>query len=220
VRRQVDQVMQAGARGKGLVDRILAFSRSGIGERVPVHVKSVVEETLELLAASLSPDVRLERHFEADDAVVVGDATQLHQVAMNLCTNAVQAMVHGGVLTVVLDRVAVGERRLLSHGTLGAGCYVSLSVSDTGDGTGLGLALVHGIVADFGGAIDFTTQVGVGRTFTIWLPAVGETPRLMAKPRGRAAPGPRRYGDDRGRRACAGGARRYRGTGCARAARP
>jgi CheY-like chemotaxis protein len=206
VRRQLDQVMQAGARGKGLVDRILAFSRSGMGERVPVHVESVVEETLELLAASLPAHVHLERQLEAADTAVVGDATQLHQVAMNLCTNAVHAMAYGGVLTVVLDRVAVGERRLLSHGTLCAGRYVRLSVSDTGsgippaalermfdpffttkrvgDGTGLGLALVHGIVADFGGVIDVATQVGVGTTFTIWLPAAGETPRLLAKPAG------------------------------------
>ncbi|MDB6046803.1 MAG: sensor hybrid histidine kinase [Gammaproteobacteria bacterium] len=206
VRRQLDQVMQAGARGKGLVDRILAFSRSGMGERVPVHVESVVEETLELLAASLPAHVHLERQLEAADTAVVGDATQLHQVAMNLCTNAVHAMAHGGVLTVVLDRVEVGERRLLSHGTLCAGRYVRLSVSDTGsgippavlermfdpffttkrvgDGTGLGLALVHGIVADFGGVIDVATRLGVGTTFTIWLPAAGETPRLLAKPAG------------------------------------
>jgi CheY-like chemotaxis protein len=196
--------MQAGARGKGLVDRILAFSHSGMGERVPLHVQSVVEETLELLAASLPADVRLEKQLGAVDAAVLGDATQFHQVTMNLCTNAVQAMAQGGVLTVALNRVSVGERHLLSHGTLGAGRYVRLSVSDTGsgippavlermfdpffttkhvgEGTGLGLALVHGTVADFGGVIDVATQVGVGTTFTIWLPAAGETPRLLAEP--------------------------------------
>src|SRR5258706_12764045 len=206
VQRHVDQVMQAGARGKGLVERILAFSRSGLGERVPVHVQSVVEETLEILAASLLPQVRLEKRLEAGDTAVVGDATQLHQVAMNLCTNALQAMEHGGVLTVALEKVAVPERRLLSHGTLLPGPYVRLSVGDTGsgippavlermfdpffttkgvgDGTGLGLSLVHGIVADFGGAIDVTTQAGVGTTFTVWLPASGETPRLLAEPVG------------------------------------
>jgi signal transduction histidine kinase/CheY-like chemotaxis protein len=206
VRHQVDQVMHAGARGKGLVDRILAFSRSAMGERVPLQVQSVVEETLELLAASLPADVHLERRLDALDTAVVGDATQFHQVVMNLCTNAVQAMERAGVLTVVLERVAVGERRLLSHGTLGVGHYVRLSVSDTGsgippvvlermfdpffttkrvgDGTGLGLALVHGIVADFGGVIDVATQVGVGTTFTIWLPATDEMPRLAGKPTG------------------------------------
>src|SRR5258706_409821 len=204
VRRHVDQVMQAGARGKELVERILAFSRSGLGERVPVHVQSVVEEALEILAASLAADVRLEQRLDAGDTAVVGDATQLHQVAMNLCTNALQAMEHGGLLTVVLDRAAVPERRALSHGTLAAGPYVRLAVSDTGsgipstvlermfdpffttkgvgEGTGLGLSLVHGIVADFGGAIDVTTQGGAGTTFTEWLPAAGETTRALTEP--------------------------------------
>jgi CheY-like chemotaxis protein len=173
---------------------------------VPVQVQSVVEETLELLAASLPADVRLERRLDAVDTAVVGDATQLHQIVMNLCTNAVHALARGGVLTVVLERVAVGAPRLLSHGTLSAGRYVRLSVSDTGsgitpavlermfdpffttkrvgDGTGLGLALVHGIVVDFGGAIDVATQVGAGTTFAIWLPAAGEIPMLLAEPAG------------------------------------
>jgi PAS domain S-box-containing protein len=203
-RRHIDQVMQAGVRGKTLVDRILAFSRSGIGERVPLHVQSVVEETLALLAASLPTEVRLETRLDAAYTAVVGDATQLHQVTMNLCTNAMQAMEQGGVLTVVLERVAVDLRRLLSHGTLPAGLYVCLSVSDTGsgippavlermfdpffttkrvgDGTGLGLALVNGIVADLGGAIDVATQIDVGSTFTIWLPATGEMPVQPAAP--------------------------------------
>jgi CheY-like chemotaxis protein len=204
VRRQIDQVMHAGARGKGLVDRILAFSRSGMGERLPVPVQSIVEETLELLAASLPADVRLESRLDAADSAVVGDPTQFHQVVMNLCTNAMHAMVRGGALAVVLARVVVDERRLLSHGKLSAGRYVRLSVGDTGsgippavlermfdpffttkrvgDGTGLGLALVHGIVADFGGVIDVATEVGMGTTFTIWLPAADGAPSLPVAP--------------------------------------
>jgi NO-binding membrane sensor protein with MHYT domain/nitrogen-specific signal transduction histidine kinase/ActR/RegA family two-component response regulator len=206
VRHQIDQVMHAGMRGKALVDRILGFSRSGVGERMPVRVQLVVEETLELLAASLPADVRLETRFDAADLTVVGDATQFHQVVMNLCTNAVHAMGRAGVLTVLLERVAVDERRLLSHGTLSAGGYVRLLVSDTGggiapavlkrmfdpffttkrvgDGTGLGLALVHSIVADFGGVVDVETQLGLGTSFTIWLPAAGPMPTLLAEPAG------------------------------------
>jgi signal transduction histidine kinase/DNA-binding response OmpR family regulator len=203
VRRQIDQVMQAGWRGKELVDRILAFSRSGMGMRVPLHVQSIVEETLELLAVSLPADVCIQRKLGAVDTAVMGDATQLHQVAMNLCTNAVKAMAQGGVLTVMLDAVAVDERSVFSRGTLRAGRYVRLLVSDTGsgippavlermfdpffttrpvgDGTGLGLAMVQGIVGDLGGVIDVATQVGTGTTFTIWLPAADEAPRLLAE---------------------------------------
>src|SRR5258708_9659927 len=100
--------MQAGARGKGLVERILAFSRSGLGERVPVHVQSVVEETLEILAASLTTDVRLERRLDAGDTAVVGDATQPHQRAMNLFTNGLQAVEHGGGRPGGVRQTAVG----------------------------------------------------------------------------------------------------------------
>ena len=204
-RRHIDQVMQAGARGKDLVERILAFSRSGIGVRVPVPVQSVIDETLELLSGSLPPGVRMEKRLEALGTTVQGDPTQFHQVVMNLCTNAAQAMAHGGVLGVALERLTLKESCLLSHGALSPGIHVRLAVSDTGsgippavlermfdpffttkrvgDGTGLGLALVHGIVADFGGVIDVTTELGRGSTFSIWMPAAdqlqGAAPALM-----------------------------------------
>jgi len=196
VRRYLDNVMHAGGRAKALVERILAFSRSGVGERGPINVQAVIEETLELLAASLPPGTRLAKRLGAGGAAIVGDATQLHQVAMNLCTNALQAMKEGGVLEVVLDRVDVTHDRRVSHGNLVVSPYVRLCVSDTGsgippqvldrmfdpffttkgvgEGTGLGLSLVHGIVADLGGAIDVRTSVGQGTTFTVWLPIVGE----------------------------------------------
>src|SRR5207249_4259020 len=119
---------------KSLVERILAFSRSGLGERVPVHVQSVVEETLDMMAASLPAAVRLEKALDAGDAAVVGDATQLHQVVMNLCTNAAHAMEHSGALTVALEHIEMPERRLLSHGTLSPCPYIRLVVSDTGPG--------------------------------------------------------------------------------------
>jgi PAS domain S-box-containing protein len=202
-RRHIDQVMHAGGRAKALVERILAFSRSGLGERVPVHVQSVIEETLDMLAASLPAGVRLEKVLDAGNAAVVGDATQLHQVVMNLGTNAAHAMEHGGVLTVAVDHVEVPERRLLSHGTLSPCPYIRLVVSDTGpgipptvlermfdpffttkgvgEGTGLGLSLVHSIVADLGGAIDVATKVGEGTIFAIWLPVAGQAARPVAE---------------------------------------
>jgi len=211
VRRYIDRVMQAGFLGKALVERILAFSHSGIGEYVPLSVRSIVAGALDLLAPSVPADVRFERQLNASNATVVGDTTQLQEIVMNLCTNAVHAMEHGGVLKVVLERQTIDERRLLSHGSLRTGRYVRLSVSDTGsgitaavlermfdpffttkhrgEGTGLGLALVHGIVGDFGGSIDVATQVGVGSTFTIWLPDAGEMPVLRTEPAGEVLQG-------------------------------
>jgi PAS domain S-box-containing protein len=196
MRRYLDNVMHATGRAKALVDRILGFSRSGLGERVPVNVQSVIEETLELLQASLPSRIRIESRLAADNAAVIGDATHLHQVAMNLFTNALQAMEKGGVLRVVLERVALGQGLSLTRGTLAPGPYARLIVSDTGtgipsavlervfdpffttkgvgEGTGLGLSLVHGIVTDLGGAIDVKTQAGEGTSFEIWLPIAGE----------------------------------------------
>jgi PAS domain S-box-containing protein len=197
MRRYLDNVMHAAERAQTLIERILGFSRSGLGDRAPVNVQFVIEETLELLEASLPAGIHLETRIEAGDAAIIGDATYLHQVVMNLCTNAIQAMVRGGVLRVTLDCAELNEPRTLSRGSIGPGPYVRLSVSDTGlgissavlermfdpffttkgvgEGTGLGLSLVHGIVGDLGGAINVATKADEGTTFEIWLPVVGET---------------------------------------------
>jgi PAS domain S-box-containing protein len=203
LRRYLDNVMHATGRARALVNRILGFSRSGLGERIPVNVQSVIEETLELLQASLPAGIRIESRLEAGNAAVIGDATHLHQVAMNLFTNSIQAMQHGGVLSVVLERADRSERLSLARGTLPPGQYVRLIVSDTGtgippavlermfdpffttkgvgEGTGLGLSLVHGIVTDLGGAIDVNTRAGEGTSFEIWLPTAGEVRRPAAE---------------------------------------
>jgi len=214
MRRYLDNVMHAAGRAKALVDRILGFSRSGLGQRLPVNVQVVIEETLELLAASLPAGIRLEKTLAAGDAAVIGDATHLHQVAMNLCTNALHAMEPGGVLGVALEGVQLSEQRSLSRGILLPGTYVRLVVSDTGtgiqpavlermfdpffttkgvgEGTGLGLSLVHGLVAELGGAIDVATTLGKGTTFEIWLPRAGE----VGKPDAEVTPElPRGHGE-------------------------
>jgi PAS domain S-box-containing protein len=195
LRRHIDAVVAAGLRAKSLVERILAFSRSGVGERSAVQVQSIVTETLDLLAASLPAQVRLERTLEAGEATVMGDATQIHQVVMNLCANAVQAVKGRGTLTVALDVVERGEA-VAATSRLAAGRYVRLQVRDTGSGipagvlerifdpffttrevgvgTGLGLSLVHGIVTDLGGGIDVESTPGKGTTFTVYLPWSGK----------------------------------------------
>ncbi len=195
LRRYVDSMMSAGQRAKSLVERILAFSRSGVGPRTAVHVQSVVVEALEILTASLPENIHIVLELHAEDAAVNGDATQIHQVVLNLCTNAVHAMKAGGTLTVRLDCATLDAARPFMTGTLGPGEYLRLVVSDTGAGidpalhrrifdpffttkgvgvgTGLGLSLVHGIVTDLGGGVDMTSEVARGTTFTIHMPRHG-----------------------------------------------
>jgi PAS domain S-box-containing protein len=194
--RDVKKIVIAGERGRALVDRVLAFSRSAIGERVPVHVERVVREALDLISAKLPPGVTVHAQLRAGPAAVLADATQVHQVVTNLATNAIQAMAAGGTLRIELAIERVEDFRAATIGGRGAGEYVVLTVADTGagiapeivdrifdpyfttkevgTGTGLGLSLVHGIVTDLGGAIDVASAVGTGSTFTVYLPRSGD----------------------------------------------
>jgi PAS domain S-box-containing protein len=196
LRRDLENILIAGERGRALVDRILGFSRSGIGEHVPVHVEKVIRETLALFSARLTHDIVLKQRLRSGRAAVLGDATQIHQVLMNLATNAVQAMPSGGVLRVSLDSVTLVTPKSVAIGSVAAKDYVVLRVADSGTGmppevlekifdpffstkevgvgTGLGLSLVHGIVTGLGGAIDVETTVGKGSAFTVYLPRSGD----------------------------------------------
>jgi PAS domain S-box-containing protein len=192
LRRYIDACISAGLRAKALVERILAFSRAGMGELMPVHVQTVVSEALEVVAGSLPPGVRFERQLAAGDAGLLGDPTQLQQVVLNLCSNAVQAMKGEGALAVSVDTLEQTTPLIVTTNTLQPGHYVRLRVSDTGPGidpgvidrifdpffttkevgvgTGLGLSLVHGIVTDLGGGIDIDNQPGAGAAFSVYVP--------------------------------------------------
>jgi CheY-like chemotaxis protein len=156
----------------------------------------VVEEVLGLLAASLRPGVVLEHALEANGARLRGDPTQAFEAVTNLCTNAMQAMPQGGMLSVRLRREHVPAPRVLSHSALAAGDFLVLTVADQGSGitldvmehlfepffttrraqsgTGLGLAVVHGVVVEIGGAIDVKSNPGHGARFTLYLPECTE----------------------------------------------
>jgi PAS domain S-box-containing protein len=194
LKRYAQNVLTAANRARGLVDQILAYSRSQRGQRVTVDLGRIVAETLDLVRGSLDPELSLEAKLPATPVQVVGDATQLHQVVMNLCTNAIQAMGGKGTLRVTLETADIGAERPLAHGAVGPGTYARLTLEDTGPGmdeatlgrifepffttkevgkgTGLGLALVYGIVTDSGGAIDVASAPGRGSAFTIYLPRV------------------------------------------------
>ena len=212
--RHLDRMLQAALRGKTLVERILAFSRGGARESTVFALAPIVDEALALLSASLRPGLVLERSLAAADGRLRGDPTQAFEAVMNLCTNALQAMQDkpaGGRLSVQLSRVAVRATRVLSHSQLPAGHYLALRVADQGSGitpevmehlfepffttrsavsgTGLGLAVVHGVVAEFGGAIDVQSTSGQGACFTLYLPEcldpiVATAPPTGAAPRG------------------------------------
>jgi signal transduction histidine kinase/CheY-like chemotaxis protein len=194
--RHLGKVLQAALRGKTLVERILAFSRGGARASTVFALEPVVEEVLSLLSGSLRPGIVLERALEVPDGRVKGDATQAFEAVMNLCTNALQAMPHGGRLTVQMQRVQVAAARVLSHSALPTGDYLALSVTDQGSGitpdvmehlfepffttrsaesgTGLGLAVVHGVLAELKGAIDVQSRPGAGARFTLYFPETAD----------------------------------------------
>ena len=198
LRRDLESILTAGERGRVLVDRILMFSRSGMGERIPVHVEKVVREALDLLRPRLPEGIAVEARLEAGRAAMLGEPTQVHQVLMNLATNAVQAMPAGGTLRVSLSAQVIDPERVVTIGTVGAGEYIVLEVADSGTGiapaildrifdpffttkevnvgTGLGLSLVHGIVVEVGGAIEVASTPDSGSTFTVYLPRAGDVP--------------------------------------------
>lgn len=202
MRRDLERILSAGERGRALVERILAFSRSSVGARVVVDVESVVRESLAMIEAMAPRHLSLEFDLDSNDATIIGDPTQVHQIVMNLATNGIQAMPTGGSLCIRLTCADVADEHIATTGRLPRGEYVVLSVHDSGTGidpvirdkifdpffttkdvgtgTGLGLSLVHGIVTELGGAIEVCTEMGSGSSFTVYLPRGGEPPVLRA----------------------------------------
>lgn len=205
---QLSEVLKATYRAKELVKQILAFSRRSKHEKKPVQIGLVVKEAMKMLRASLPSTIEIKTNVSSQ-ALVLADPTQVHQVLMNLCTNAAHAMrQNGGILEVRLTNVRIepGEAIRL-HSELQAGPYVRLDVRDTGDGinpailnrifdpffttkeqgvgTGLGLAVVHGIVKSHGGAIEVESSVGEGTRFQLFFPAIEKAPgheRIVSTP--------------------------------------
>ena len=206
------EVLKAAERAKDLVQQILAFSRRSEQERRPIQVGLIVKEAMKMLRASLPSTINIKVNV-ASRAIVSADPTQIHQVLMNLCTNAAHAMSdNGGVLEVALTDVRVGPESIMPHSDVRPGPFVKLTVEDTGCGmdpaildrifdpffttkepgvgTGLGLSVVHGIVKSHGGAIEVESSPGRGTTFQVLLPTMECTPGLETEaagplPRGR-----------------------------------
>jgi len=190
-------IQRAGQRAKDLVQQILTFSRQQEHERRPLQLQPVLEETLQLLRATLPSTIEIRQNLDPRTPCVLADPTQIHQVMMNLGTNAWHAMQeHGGVLEVTLSPLEIEAELAAAQAGLKVGPYVRLIVSDTGhgmdratlariydpffttkapgQGTGLGLAVVHGVIQHHRGAIAVASEPGAGTTFTLYFPAYTE----------------------------------------------
>jgi PAS domain S-box-containing protein len=212
IRDDLQQVGEAAARAKHLVQQILSFSRQSEGERRVTRVQEVVEEVSGLLRHSVPSTVEVRMELDADCPPVYADPTRLHQVIMNLCTNAVHAMRQtGGVLSLRLAAADPSHLDLPAHLPISRGSHVRLTMSDTGhgidaahlerifdpffttkdagEGTGLGLSVVHGIVAAYGGDIAATSRPGHGTTFEVVLPAADTEADPEASSEASEAPG-------------------------------
>ena len=207
--KDIDRVLQAGTRAKRLVERILQFSRPEAAHATPVNVHRIVEEAAAIQSPVLTGAISVEMRLEAPDARVYCEPTQLYQIVSNLCTNAFHAVGEAGRVEVRVRRLTIESAPATLHGRLTAGDYVLLDVEDDGvgmpaelvnrifepffstrtggEGTGLGLSVVHRIVMELEGAIDVRSSPGCGTLVSIWLPATEETPAAtsQAPPRGR-----------------------------------
>jgi signal transduction histidine kinase/CheY-like chemotaxis protein len=188
------EILIAGNRAKDLVQQILTFSRQADQEQKPVQVKLIVIEALKMLKSYIPSTIEIKQNVQSA-AVVMGDSTQIHQVLMNLCTNAAHVMEEkGGVLTVNLSDIELDSEFISNYPDLKPGPYVNLTVTDTGsgmtpnvldkifdpffttkekeEGTGLGLSVVHGIVHSHGGTIYAYSEPEEGSTFKVFIPAI------------------------------------------------
>lgn len=190
------EIFKAGGRAKELVQQILTFSRENDDKLRPLFLNSIVNEVMKLLRATLPSNIEIKTNLDSC-SMIIGNPTQIHQVLMNLCTNAGHAMAcKGGMLTVALSDITVSGPQQIECQDLSPGQHVMLSVRDTGsgisphiiesifdpyfttkemgEGTGLGLSVVRGIVKSHGGGICVFSEMNKGSEFKVYFPAVEE----------------------------------------------
>jgi signal transduction histidine kinase/CheY-like chemotaxis protein len=196
-RRSLRRILDAGIRGRELVKRMLVFSRKTEQEKTPIQLSGIVQETVNLLRASIPATIEIEFTVQSESALILGVPIQIQQVLMNLCMNAADAMRKtGGILLIDLSDFSVSDQDGRLNG-MNSGLYMKLTVRDTGigmpsehldrifdpfftaknsgEGTGLGLSVVHGIVKQHGGQISVESEPEHGSTFTVFFPKYRET---------------------------------------------
>jgi PAS domain S-box-containing protein len=190
----LQEIFTAGKRARDLVKQILAFSRQSEGEIKPLQVDTIAKEVLKFIRSTIPTAITIKQNIN-NDSVTMGNPTQIHQIIMNLCTNAAQAMEdRGGILEVNLNDVVMDNDSNMEAKGLKPGSYLELTISDTGagiapeiidkifepyfttkeqgKGTGMGLAMVHGIVENYGGKVTVNSTPGQGTLFAVYLPVI------------------------------------------------
>ncbi len=198
-RDSLEQILLAGKRAKSLVRQMLAYGQQSMSQKKLVHLDTVVEDTIKLLKNIIFPNISIKKEMDVDVQPVLGMPNELHQVLLNLCINANHAMIEGGELTIRLKNE--GFRKFTtSEGLQREGKFVSLSVQDTGtgmdqttltrifdpffttkevgQGSGLGLSVVQGIVEQHGGLIEVESKIGEGTSVHVYLPPTREEATL------------------------------------------
>ena len=194
----LEEIKTASLRAKDVVRQLLSFARKTDQERKPVTINSIVTGALKLLRSSIPTSIEIRGNIPGDPAIIHADPTQINQIMINLCTNAAHSMEEDdGVLEISLDSMTIDESTAQSY-EISSGRYVKLTVNDTGHGidpeikdrifdpyfttrevgkgSGMGLAVVHGIVMNHDGAITVDSEVGKGTTFNVFLPVVEREP--------------------------------------------
>jgi signal transduction histidine kinase len=182
-RRYAQNVLNAAERATMLVEQILAYSRSERDKPSVVDLCSVAGEVMELFRGTLPRGIELQSRLPSQPLHVAARATQVHQVLMNLCTNAAHAIGERGTIRVTVELASNGGAMLevtdtgcgMDAATAGRIFEPFFTTKEAGKGTGLGLSLVQAIVSELGGSIDVATKVGIGTTFTVWLPAAANS---------------------------------------------
>ena len=204
VRATFEDIRAAGLKAAGIVKQLLSFSRKADLDLKPIGAVSVIRETLKFLRSTIPATVEIRMNIEAREVTILADAVQLNQVLINVCTNAFQAMEEtGGILTIDVEKETVTNKTAGRYPGLAAGRYLKITVKDTGPGinpriigrifdpyfttkglgkgSGMGLAVVHGIVKNHQGAIFVDSRPGQGAVFTILFPMVAEKPVIEAR---------------------------------------
>lgn len=196
-RQNLEEVLKAANRAKELVQQILTFSRQSSQERRPLKVQYLIKEATKLLRATIPSSIEIECNIDESCGPIKGDPTQIHQIIMNLCTNAYHALQEtGGKLEVSLKEIYISYEQSLDRVGMKIGKHIELMVKDSGHGmepqvierifepyfttkeqgkgTGLGLSVIHGIVKSHGGDITVSSRPGNGATFKVYLPIIDD----------------------------------------------